>query len=249
MLKALTVYINSSLATYYLLVTSSTWGIDRRKLNKNEVLGLPSQVLHDEATVVRLAELYDEHRKGRTLKEQTSVVERMDLAVFDALDIAPNERIIVRDTLRVGALYIDSGKRASVLGRPSIDALKEYAAAFKDTLDSVLGSGAQHVVPIIRHGEASLCVVSFRVASSAAPGTPVVIEQRDDLRKALDELDAILWSREGINVYRRRHVRVFEDGVVSIVKPAEARFWTAAAAFHDADETIGQVLGGTRGSR
>jgi len=60
----------------------------------------------------------------------------------------------------------------------------------------------------------------------------------------LTELDARLWNREGVNLYRRRHVRVFEDRTVHIVKPAELRFWTQSAAFHDADEVLAQTLAG-----
>jgi len=43
-LKALVAYTNSSLATYILFLTASTWGIERERVILNELLSLPGLI-------------------------------------------------------------------------------------------------------------------------------------------------------------------------------------------------------------
>jgi len=85
-------------------------------------------------------------------------------------------------------------------------------------------------------------VVSFFLGPAADGACGVAMKQDQELTEELGRLDRALWEREGVNLYRRRHVRIFEENVVHVVKPAERRFWTRSAAFHDADEVLAQTL-------
>ena len=60
----------------------------------------------------------------------------------------------------------------------------------------------------------------------------------------LGKLDEKLLQREGVNLFRRRHMKIYEDQAVHIIKPAESRFWTRSAGLHDADESIAQTVSG-----
>jgi hypothetical protein len=85
-------------------------------------------------------------------------------------------------------------------------------------------------------------VVSFRIEDGRGGRNSVTAAADERITQVLDSLSSRVWQREGINLYRRRHLRIFEDRVLHIVKPAERRFWTRSAAYSDADETLAQVL-------
>ena len=63
-----------------------------------------------------------------------------------------------------------------------------------------------------------------------------------ELDNLLSDLESIATDQHSQSMYFRRNVRVYEGDLIHVVKPAERRFWTRAAAFNDADETIAQLL-------
>ena len=88
-------------------------------------------------------------------------------------------------------------------------------------------------------------LVSFKIAENSQEWGKIAYEDSGELSQILMRLDRNLIEREGVNLFRRRHMKIFEDHGVHIIKPAEARFWTESRGFHDADETIAQSIAGT----
>jgi len=241
-LKAMTVYLNSSLASYYLFLTVSTWGIDRRTLNKGEVLSLPSKPLRDSASVSKMASLLDRYAETQAARKQKRLVAQMDQIVSDAFDLSDAERTLVTDMLFVGIPYAHRGVRSSSVHPPTEEELCEYAQAFCWVFGELVSTGDCTVGAVVYSGSAPLRVVSFSLGRAADGACGVAVKQDRELTEELAKLDRALWEREGVNLYRRRHVRIFEENVVHVVKPAERRFWTRSAAFHDADEVLAQTL-------
>lgn len=243
-LKALTAFINSSLASYYLFATTSSWGVDRRWLNKGEILTLPSWLLESTDTVVELARLLDDYASARSTGARNRVVDEIDSVVFDAFEVSAGERVLVRDMLGTSVDFVHRRRDSRGLKPPSTRDLERYAIAFAGVFGQVVSASGEKVTWTVYDGTTPLRVVSFVISSSKRGGR---ISSSRTLSDVLCQLDSQLREREGINLYRRRHVRVFEDRAVHIVKPAELRFWTESAAFHDADEVIAQTLAGDNG--
>jgi len=241
LLKALTVYLNSSLASYFLFATGSSWGVDRRWLDKGEILTLPSWPLESAKVTNELARLLDEYQSAGSDSKRQAVIKRMDDAVFAAFGLSAGERSIVHDMLATSVAYVHDEAQLEALRRPTPGELKSYADAFASVFGQIAGRSGQSISWTVYEGHAPLYAVSFTL-SGAKRGSRTTSNR--ELTHVLGELDALLWSREGFNLYRRRHVRVFDDRTVHIVKPAELRFWTQSAAFHDADEVLAQSLAG-----
>jgi hypothetical protein len=240
LLKALAAFLNSSFATYLAFATTG-WGIDRRRVKRGEVLSLPSQVVQDANAVSQLAKLFDRLVSTRGSRRKAQLEREIDEVVFDSLDVADGERALVRDMLQTSIDYVHRGSDSRALAVPVTRDLERYAEAFASVFGQVVSASGEKLTWTVYDGTTPLRVVSFVVSRSKNTGK---VGSSGELADVLHQLDSRLWEREGGNLYRRRHVRVFEDRAVHIVKPAELRFWSESAAFHDADEVIAQSLAG-----
>ncbi len=241
LLKALAVYLRSSVATYILFLISG-WGIDRRRVKKGEVLALPATVFQRQEAVVQLAGLYDDYAESRIPQERELLSRRMDEAVYQVFDLSAAERQLVEDLLANAVAYVHDRSGSPAIGRPCSQALYAYAEAFVSVLDQVLASGGRSLSARIYLGDSPLLVASFRIQDRRGDDSSLAVADDEKLARVLAGLSSSLWQREGVNLYRRRHLRIFEDRAVHIVKPAERRLWSRSAAFSDADETLAQVL-------
>jgi SAM-dependent methyltransferase len=237
--KALAAYLNSSLASYLLFLTATSWGIDRRWVDKGEILSLPSTPLAQQSTVRELAQLIDLLLHAEEASQREALDHRIDEAVFNAFGIYPAERLLIRDVLRTSIDFVHSRGQSAAVAPPSGDELEEYASAFISVFGPIAAGAKKRLEWMAYDGCGPLRVVSFHLKSGG-------LSQQSRASKTLDavlgELSELLWRRDGVNVYRRRHLRIFEDNALHIVKPAELRFWTPSAAFHDADEALAQSL-------
>lgn len=246
-LKALTAYLNSSLATYQLFLTASTWGIERPRVNKNEVLELPAAVLEDERLVNMLAGLLDSYASSATVEQRRAIEADIDSLVFEAFKLTKHERVLVSDMVDVTINYVQRADTSSAVQPPTRRDLQAYAESFNSVLQQLTGPEAGRISATIYPGRGPLCVASFQLN---APDTGIQVAEDTHLDTVLRHLDRMLWQREGANLFRRRHVRLFEGHSIHLTKPAERRFWTQSAALQDADEVLGQVLAGlTRDAR
>ena len=69
-----------------------------------------------------------------------------------------------------------------------------------------------------------------------------VMTAPDAMRERLYELDRLALKRKTPSVYVRRHVRIYDNAQVSLVRPSEQRFWTKSQALADADAFLAELL-------
>ena len=81
LLKALTMYLNSRFAAYYLFLTGTTWGVERERVKKNEVFRLPADPLLNADTVRALAGLWDTLSRGAEPAECAAADDAIALAL------------------------------------------------------------------------------------------------------------------------------------------------------------------------
>jgi hypothetical protein len=242
-LKALVVYLNSSLATYYLFMTTG-WGIDRKRVKKGEVLSLPGLPMNDPTVVAELSALFDEIADSSDLISDRRVETKVQELVFRVFKVTRNERALIKDMASTSIDYAHRNVRSKSIQPPSRRALEEYADGYLSVFGRMLETGGHGLTATIHDGYSPLKLVSFRFAESSEARGRVDYEVSGAITGILEKLDAKLLQGEGINLFRRRHMKVFEDQAVHIVKPAESRFWTRSAGLHDADETIAQTVAG-----
>jgi hypothetical protein len=243
LLKALVAYVNSALASYYLFMTTG-WGIDRKRVKKGEVLSLPAAPLRDEHTAAVLASLFETISTCTDDNQRKSLQAEIDSAIFKCFRVTKSEQALVRDMAMTGIDYAHNFFRSKSLKPPLRRHLEDYVEGFFSVFGRMLAAGKRGIAATIYGGASPLRVVSFKIADSQADWGKIIFKDQGDLDNVLRSLDRGLMQRESANLYRRRHARIFENQAVHIIKPAEARFWTRSAGFHDADETIAQTVAG-----
>ena len=200
--------------------------------------------MKDEAVIAELSALFDEIAPTRDAASKKKMEAKVEEVLVRVFRITRNERSLIKDLATTSIDYAHRNVRSKSIQPPSRKALEEYADGYLSVFGRMLESGGRGLKATIHDGFSPLRVVSFSFAEDRQEWGEVDYEVNGEISGILAELDKKLLQREGVNLFRRRHMKVFEDRAVHIVKPAEARFWTRSAGLHDADETIAQAVAG-----
>ena len=234
--------LSSSMASYLLFLTCGAWGVERDVLEKIdwEDLRVPDPAAVDRAARDRFCgqvkRLYKRVWQPRDLPD---VWGRLDQAVFDLYGLSRSERVLVEDCI---SLTIDRhyNRASKAFQPPKPKELREYAEHFIEAVASFIPEAAHRTVvadiPVV--GGAPLQAVHFRVQTGGAP--LVNVQERPDLREVLDEIATRLPAEVTPSLFSRRHVRVYGDGELFIIKPRELRFWSRSAGLSDADAVLSE---------
>ncbi|MDQ3700058.1 MAG: SAM-dependent methyltransferase [Chloroflexota bacterium] len=244
LLKLVCAYVNSSLARYYHFLTASTWGVERDVIRKGEHVQFPIAIPPGRTGLVReLARLVDEaQRVPMSWNWRPELRLELDELVFEAYDLMRWERQLVTDTLRITLDQFYSGVRSRAFGDPSDEELIRYAEAYREVFEATTCPGGHTLSATVSSGASPYVAVSFRLTPRGAARAEVRLSKDDDLDALLARLNRLALEQHSQSLYYRRNVKVFEAEAVHVVKPSERRFWTATAAYNDADDTIARLL-------
>ena len=260
-LRALCVYLGSSLADFFVFFHVPQWGIystmpivvqravrsiPTPDFTKEQVAALAK--VHRE--VLRQEKEWDE-RIFRPEAEDSSVdVEKqkyIDSNVFEALDVPEDVRVLVED-FRDNRLPLDKGVSAlKKLGEPpKSKALQAYGRALRDELERFLLGEAHTSLRIITAEDLICCELRLVPAGSTAPQAIEVIEANASAkgRAAYRQLRELVSEKFSQWAYVDRSLRIFGEDTVQLFKSPRLMDWTRTQALNDADAIIAEILAG-----
>lgn len=236
--------LNSRLATYFLFFTSSSWGVERDEVKPNDLRRLPIAPLPKDDYLRRLLDL------ERTLRSSYGSDEvarnAMDDLVFDLYDLEDAERILVRDGVDVTLGLGVRQSQSSAGPAASLADVKQYARqlvlAFRGLLTP--SRTALPVAEVYRMTGGPLCAIRLTRQSSPVASADVEVRVIDSapISGIFTSLSRMLQAEFGQELFSRRILRIYADTDLYIVKPAERRYWTLAAALNDADAILSEHL-------
>lgn len=225
--------LNSSLSHYYQFMTSSSWGVERDKVELGEYLSLPVPEIRSGWTepllkAVDIAEAGAPEDTWRPL---------LDKAVYDAYSLGVNEIGLVQDALTVRLDIFRKRGKSRAFGPPSNLLLADYLEDFHSLLQRSLPSFNMQAW----HSESSetymVLTTSFAEMGKPLPGRG----PRRMLERLLQNPPDRDWPSP-TSVLQLTIVVV--DGVeVHLVKPNELRFWTQVCAKSDAGTVLASLSG------
>lgn len=254
----LAAYLRSPLARYFQFHTSSNWGVSRQEVHVEEVLRLPFPLPHAIHSPARGRKIVEEtvsivqaatRESKKTLVNREDVVAeaqgRIDVLIYEYFDIAPTERILVEDTVR---LEFESFRpNAGAFSIPAIEPStshdrQRYANRLCQTLNGWVRRGDATVTahaPSVST-KTGIGVLMLEKTGSHSSGSPRA-RPNGDLLRVLEDL------REAVSVKTNtfelaRGVKVFDGARLYLVKPLGLRYWSETAALNDADEIAGSIL-------
>lgn len=229
-LKYLCLIINSKLFSYYHLLTSRTWMVERDALEAGDIRTIPIPEPSEEF-LGRSVEIY-EHIK------QYGDESTMDAFVFEVYRLKEYETYLVSDALDYIYNYFDKKANSIAFKRPSTEVYRKYYSILMDVLRNSLG---QTFAPKASFyvGESPLSILMLSIGES--DGSLNFFDNNESTEQCLSQLDSLL-AEERHNIYIRRNVRVYGNDAIYIVKPKQEKYWNYSSACRDADELFSDIM-------
>ncbi|TYQ25789.1 class I SAM-dependent DNA methyltransferase [Pseudanabaena sp. UWO310] len=248
-LRALSVFLSSSIIKYYLFFQSPSWGVDRNRIYFKDVKNIPvcdfslEQIksLSNLQRELEIAELSGE-------KLTSSLQNYLDEKIQEILRIPKNLSILVSDFSNI-RLKLNKGKVVvSATAQPQEHELLRYGSCLRDELDSFTeGSGLRHKVSLTYSKNLIVCSVEF-VRSDTITSLDVIVEKaQGDISLFLNYIQEKAKQRFSQWVYVQRSLRIYDDSRVYICKSSRLIDWTRTQALNDSDDIIAEILTAKRG--
>lgn len=240
----LTAYLNSKLANSLLFWTSSTWGIERDRLQKDEILSLPSpfEVLDAERT----RKIVDYFNEIIELKQQilhpdiSSISNSIDKLFYEAFDLTEDERVLIEDSYQYDLDLFYKEKKSIALKRAHDEDALEYAEWLCKDLNGYL-SDSQLSVSAKVYEDAPNDVLRM-IVLRFGEGYSIEKVKARNLHDVLKQLNKSLLERNQTSLYTQKILKYYDEATVSIVKPNSKRYWSRTQAMDDAFVILSDIL-------
>ena len=232
--------LNSALASWFLLMTSSTLGLWISRLfvsdlNRFPVPDLRSAVASENGR--RVLEIASSLREHVATKDDWN---ELDEAVFDLYELDETERIVVRDGLERTGWQWQRGQDGSV-APARIDDLRSYASAFLGTMDawfSARNVRRMRAEIFELSGLASLRVIRFVLEERPGPSILETLPVESSLAAVLKQIGERLDVQIADSLARKRELQVHGPNEIVIIKPSARRHWMGVSALEDANDLV-----------
>lgn len=236
-LKILLAFLNSKLASYFLFLTISSYGIEREQIMKREFLSLPiSQNIENDLLTKIVAEI-DQIAANSFFRNVND--ETINNLVNESLQLNKNDKYLIHDTINYSIDLFHKGKKSRAL-RPVCD-VKYYASLFCDELNNFLQSQEMFANAVIYDIAQYSPLMAIKVVFEGDEKD--IFESDEHLIDELKQIDKSLWEQKSENIYFRKKLNYkLSDDTYFIVRPNQMRFWTKSMAMEDASELILEIL-------
>src|SRR5260221_586033 len=249
-LRALSVFLSSSLIKYYLFFQTPQWGIERDVITLNTVRSIPIPELTLEQ-VEQLAALQKQLISMELEQGAKYAQAYLDEQVIRILQVPESITTLVTEFLQLRSKLVGGGTKEAVQRiqqRPDQEALQAYAQQLTSDLDGFLDAGkTHHRVVVERSRDLICCTVEFVRSDHAF--TLVVKEASAQNGQMFTRLQQELKAEFTQWVYVQRGLKIFASSSVSLYKVPQLINWTRTQAMNDADDMIAEILSTERQHR
>ena len=241
--------LSSSLASWFLLMTASTFGLWMRLIERGDLVQMPIPDLEAASRSEAGRRLIHLSRKLQRNPPRDADWQALDDAVFDLYGLDEAERTVARDGLFRASWQWKPGRLESARPAPVQPHMLDYARTFLATMHAWFAARRR------RHMRAEvfdlpesapLRVVRFVLEEEYAPAPPRVdlVEPEGSLRDVLNRIGRRLDVRLATSLSGQRELRVHGRREVVIIKPSARRHWMGVSALEDADAVIVESFSG-----
>jgi type I restriction-modification system DNA methylase subunit len=247
-IKLWTCLVNSSFAKYFLALTSSSWGIERERVQANETLALPS-FSNIETSLLKninkkldsmISIIKDDFNYGKT----KSLQDNIDNFIIDnILKLSKRDKWSIQNMLNYSIDLFDNKEKSKAL----FPALQEQVNVFSTLITNELNNfldgqdlfaNATHYNNINRFTPLMMIKISFDEKKRET------FQSNEFIDEELKKLDKHLWEEKATNIYFRKKLNYKIDKDIYIIRPNQRRFWSQSMALEDSSELILEILNG-----
>ena len=259
LLKLLTAYLRSPVASYLLVMTGYSVIGERPRIAITDIEAFPfcAPKAHPEpkvaAQIVRkVAKIFDKMAKTPEWQrdhDYEKTREELNSLVYDYLRLTPNERVLVQDTVRFVATSIQPPdyQRLStpLLHRPTKSEVEEYVEVLSKELGNWRaqdnGKGSLIVRAYVDGNSGFFGAVQVRAKRGQSDSAELVTSE-PAFEKLLDDLHASLAAQSAAinhdDLFKIPNILIFAGDAFFFIKPLRRRFWLPRTALTDADHIV-----------
>ena len=237
-LKYICLIINSKIFSYYQLMTSRRWMVERDELESSEILSMPIPV-PSEDELNKAIMFYDQMSR---ISEQlfTNEQKRIEQFVFDLYRLTNYEIEIVNDSLNYIYDSFSKKSKSIAFNLPNSPDFELYANTLSDVLGNSLSISSRVRCRVYSsNSPLTIAEVSFE---SQIGDQYTISRNFNDVDLLLERLDELLIHEQSQSVYIRRNVRVYSGSKIFIIKPTQRKYWNYSMACRDADEIYIDIM-------
>lgn len=241
--------LSSSLASWFFLMTSSEFGIWKRKLLIRDVAALPIPDLKkaiNSASGKRLLQIEKTLRKTEIDEKDWAMV---DEAVFDLYGLDNADRVVIQDGLFRASWQWQEGRALSVAATDIHSDITQYAKVFLSVISGWLSARNKRRMRAEVFDLPSrdvLRVVRFVLEDGPGDSTIAVVKPEGELNDVIGRIGKRMKVKIATALSGERELRIHGRNEVVIIKPAARRYWMGVSALEDADAIVAESF--TRGS-
>lgn len=243
-LRFLSSLLNSRLTTYFLLLISNSWGVERERIKPNEIYKFP--IVNNEEAIKELNILHKEIEdkiKTSILKiDYKSVENKINDLVLNLYNINLTDKQLIDDFINFSVDLFHRQEKSialySVLQEQTIKYGEIISTELNDFLESEDLFSNATVYNINRFTPLMMIKLSF------ANKQKEVVTSKELIDDELKKIDAHLWEEKASNIYFRKKLNYKTGDDIYIIRPNQRRFWSQSMALEDASELILEILKG-----
>lgn len=239
--------INSSFAKYYLSLTSSSWGIERERVQSNETLTLPMPTNISKNVVIKLEQKFDElvklirddfdFLKTKPIESEIDKIILQDILLFSNSDIWA-----IDDLINYSIDLFESKEKSPALYPVLQNHIEEYSKIISKELNEFLDGQDLFVnattYNINRFSPLMMIKLSHEKVKKDVSTSN---EYLDEELKKIDQR-LYLWEEKANSIYFRKKLNYKSADDIFIIRPNQRRFWSKSMAIEDASELILEIL-------
>ena len=240
--------LSSSLASWYFIMTASTFGLWKQRLLLKDIATLPTPELEKAVNSEAGQRILGQVKRFR----QESLGDRdwksLDKAVLDLYGLDEQERIVIRDGFFRASWEWEQGRLEAVKAAGIEDHMYDYAHAFISTIDDWLSARNRKwmCAEIFKLSQRDpLRIVRFVLKEKPGASEVKVIPPQFQLKDLLLQIGARLNVPLTDSLTGERELRIYGPDEVVIIKPAARRHWLGVSGLEDADTVVAESISGT----
>nr|WP_315249643.1 N-6 DNA methylase [uncultured Flavobacterium sp.] len=242
--KVLCLFLNSTFSSYFLSISTSTWGVERERINLNELLTIPCVL--DDLSENKKEQLSTISDKINTIKKSNEVIhdissleKEIDQIIYnDVLKLSEDEQIIINDTINYSLDLFEKQEKSDAVKH--VLKIDYYSNRLTNDLNNWLDD--VDLKASVTHYNIDKNCPLYMVKISFGNEYRKPILSKEDIYKELKILDEKLWEEEAQNLYFRKKLNYYQNDDVYIIKPNQKRFWSQTTAMEDCKSLLVEIL-------
>lgn len=243
---ALSAIYNSKFFTYYMLMTSSSFGAGRNRVNFNEFLSIPISI--DESLVYISKKIHEDKKKSFSNLFSESNEGLLELYISKAFNLTKSDEALIDYAVNISIPVLRRVGR----DRRSVESriFNPINAYNEDYLKSYINVFNNHFRERFEMQGLNYCVdayvdvdyIAIHFKTSSCDKEIVKFYYDSPLSEVVKKIGSLGLNNVSKDLYYQQDVRGFNEDSFYIIKPNEIKNWHLALAYSDLNEFIEALL-------